>query len=64
MSIYPEHVAATRAPTYWWLFSSRRWTPPLPINVYVIELERIMGFLRSFVADLPAGQALARRVTR
>jgi glyoxylase-like metal-dependent hydrolase (beta-lactamase superfamily II) len=22
---------------YWWLFTSRRWIPPLPINVYVIE---------------------------
>jgi glyoxylase-like metal-dependent hydrolase (beta-lactamase superfamily II) len=22
---------------YWWLLTSRRWTPPLPINVYVIE---------------------------
>jgi MarR family transcriptional regulator, organic hydroperoxide resistance regulator len=27
------------------------------------DLERIIGFLRSFVAGLPAGQALARRTT-
>jgi N-acyl homoserine lactone hydrolase len=39
VSIHPEHVAATRTPMYWWLFTSRRWTPPLPINVYVIEHE-------------------------
>ncbi|GAA1297931.1 N-acyl homoserine lactonase family protein [Planotetraspora silvatica] len=37
VSIHPEHVAATRKPLYWWLFTSRRWTRPLPINVYVIE---------------------------
>jgi len=37
VSIHPEHVAATRKPLYWWLFTSRRWTDPLPINVYVIE---------------------------
>jgi glyoxylase-like metal-dependent hydrolase (beta-lactamase superfamily II) len=37
VSIHPEHVSATRKPMYWWLFTSRRWTQPLPINVYVIE---------------------------
>jgi N-acyl homoserine lactone hydrolase len=37
VSIHPEHVSATRKPMYWWLFTSRRWTRPLPINVYVIE---------------------------
>ncbi|MDF2709093.1 N-acyl homoserine lactonase family protein [Nonomuraea muscovyensis] len=37
VSIHPEHVAATRKPLYWWLFTSRRWTAPLPINVYVVE---------------------------
>jgi glyoxylase-like metal-dependent hydrolase (beta-lactamase superfamily II) len=37
VSIHPEHVSATRKPLYWWLFTSRRWTRPLPINVYVIE---------------------------
>ncbi|MCM0674849.1 N-acyl homoserine lactonase family protein [Micromonospora phytophila] len=37
VSIHPEHVSATRKPMYWWLFTSRRWTPPLPINVYMIE---------------------------
>ncbi|MEU4233851.1 N-acyl homoserine lactonase family protein [Nonomuraea sp. NPDC026600] len=37
VSIHPEHVGPTRKPMYWWLFTSRRWTTPLPINVYVIE---------------------------
>lgn len=37
VAIRPEHVGPTRKNTYVWLFSSRRWTPPLPINVYVIE---------------------------
>ncbi|GLW07476.1 N-acyl homoserine lactonase family protein [Microtetraspora sp. NBRC 13810] len=37
VAIHPEHVGPTRKPLYWWLFTSRRWTRPLPINVYVIE---------------------------
>ncbi len=37
VSIHPEHVFASGKPLYWWLFTSRRWTEPLPINVYVIE---------------------------
>ncbi|MET8156829.1 N-acyl homoserine lactonase family protein [Sphaerisporangium sp. NPDC005289] len=39
VSIHPEHVGPTRKPLYWWLFTSRRWTAPRPINVYVIEHE-------------------------
>ena len=35
--IRPDHVAATWRPLYWWLFTSRRWSEPRPINVYVIE---------------------------
>jgi N-acyl homoserine lactone hydrolase len=35
--IRPEHPYGTRKPTYWWLLTSRRWTPPRPVNVYVIE---------------------------
>lgn len=35
--IHPEHVGPTRKPMYWWLMTSRRWTEPLPINVYVVE---------------------------
>src|SRR5215468_10275345 len=35
--IRPEHPYGTRKPMYWWLATSRRWTPPRPINVYVIE---------------------------
>ena len=35
--IRPEHPYGSRKPLYWWLLTSRRWTPPAPINVYVIE---------------------------
>ena len=35
--IRPEHVGPTRKNTYVWLATSRRWTDPRPINVYVIE---------------------------
>jgi N-acyl homoserine lactone hydrolase len=38
--IRPEHPYGTRKPLYWWLLTSRRWTPPRPINVYVIEHAR------------------------
>jgi N-acyl homoserine lactone hydrolase len=37
VAIRPEHVGPTRKNTYVWLFSSRRWTTPRPINVYVVE---------------------------
>ena len=37
VSIRPEHVGPTRKSMYWWLLTSRKWTEPLPINVYVIE---------------------------
>jgi glyoxylase-like metal-dependent hydrolase (beta-lactamase superfamily II) len=35
--IRPEHPYGTRKPQYWWLLTSRRWTPPRRVNVYVIE---------------------------
>jgi N-acyl homoserine lactone hydrolase len=35
--IRPEHPYGTRKPLYWWLLTSRQWTPPRPVNVYVIE---------------------------
>lgn len=35
--IRPEHVGPTRKNTYVWLATSRQWTGPRPINVYVIE---------------------------
>src|SRR6266702_3327597 len=35
--IRPEHLYGTRKPLYWWLLTSRQWTPPQAINVYVIE---------------------------
>jgi N-acyl homoserine lactone hydrolase len=37
VAIRPEHVGPTRKNLYLWLFTSRRWTAPRPINVYVIE---------------------------
>ncbi|MET8083390.1 N-acyl homoserine lactonase family protein [Micromonospora sp. NPDC005237] len=35
--IRPEHRETNGTPLMWWLNTSRRWTEPLPINVYVIE---------------------------
>src|SRR6185436_1499128 len=37
VEIHPEHVGPTRKPMPLWLFTSRRWTAPRPINVYVVE---------------------------
>ena len=38
--IRPQHVESTGSPLLWWLLTSRKWTPPRPINVYVIEHEQ------------------------
>jgi N-acyl homoserine lactone hydrolase len=38
--IHPEQAFGTRQPLYWWLLTSRRWTAPRPINIYVIEHAR------------------------
>lgn len=35
--IHPKHPYHTCRPLYWWLLNSQRWTPPRPINVYIIE---------------------------
>jgi glyoxylase-like metal-dependent hydrolase (beta-lactamase superfamily II) len=40
VEIHPEHRFGSRMPLYWWLFTSRSWTPPIPINAYVIEHSR------------------------
>jgi N-acyl homoserine lactone hydrolase len=37
VEIRPQHVERSRAPMLWWLLTSRKWTDPRPINVYVIE---------------------------
>ena len=37
VEIHPEHPFGTRKPLYWWLLTSRRWTPPRPVNAYAIE---------------------------
>ena len=38
--IRPDHRESRGRPVAWWLLTSRQWTAPLPINVYVIEHER------------------------
>jgi N-acyl homoserine lactone hydrolase len=38
--IRPQHARADGTPAMWWLFTSRRWTRSLPINVYVIEHDK------------------------
>ncbi|NEN06135.1 N-acyl homoserine lactonase family protein [Diaminobutyricibacter tongyongensis] len=38
--IRPQHERSNGTPLAWWLFTSRTWTAPRPINVYVIEHER------------------------
>jgi glyoxylase-like metal-dependent hydrolase (beta-lactamase superfamily II) len=40
VQIRPEHVESNGTPLLWWLATSRHWTAPRPINVYVIEHER------------------------
>jgi N-acyl homoserine lactone hydrolase len=40
VQIRPEHVETNGTPLVWWLNTSRRWTAPRPINVYVIEHEK------------------------
>jgi hypothetical protein len=70
--IHPEHPYGTRKPLYWWLLTSRQWTPPRPVNVYVIEHANGLvvfdtGQDRASVTDgtywstAPAGPAAAGR---
>jgi N-acyl homoserine lactone hydrolase len=40
VAIRPEHVGPTRKSQTNWLLTSRSWTKPRPINVYVLEHER------------------------
>jgi hypothetical protein len=37
VKIHPEPPDGASKPLYWWLLTSRRWTPPPPINAYIIE---------------------------
>lgn len=37
VKIRPKHIGPTRLPELLWLISSRSWTSPKPINVYVIQ---------------------------
>jgi N-acyl homoserine lactone hydrolase len=35
--IRSQHVRSTGSPAIWWLMTTRRWTSPRPINVYIVE---------------------------
>ena len=35
--IHPQQPFGSRIPMYAWILGSRRWTPPRPVNAYVIE---------------------------
>jgi glyoxylase-like metal-dependent hydrolase (beta-lactamase superfamily II) len=37
VAIRPQHIATDGSPALWWALTERRWTAPLPINVFVIE---------------------------
>jgi N-acyl homoserine lactone hydrolase len=37
VDIRPQHVRSTGTPAIWWLMTTRKWTAPRPINVYVVE---------------------------
>jgi glyoxylase-like metal-dependent hydrolase (beta-lactamase superfamily II) len=37
VDIHPQHAYGSRAPSYWWILTSRRWLTSRPINVFVIE---------------------------
>jgi len=37
VDIHPQHAYGSKAPTYWWILTSRRWLTRRPINVFVIE---------------------------
>jgi N-acyl homoserine lactone hydrolase len=37
VQIHPDHMAATWQPTWLWVLTSRKWTAPRPINIYVVE---------------------------
>ncbi len=40
VQIRPQHVETNGTPLWWWLNTSRQWTDPRPINVYVIEHDK------------------------
>ena len=74
VQIRPQHAQRDRTPLLWWLATSREWTPPRPINVFVIEHDRGLvlfdtGQDRRSVTDrgyFPGGLAghLYRRLAR
>jgi N-acyl homoserine lactone hydrolase len=57
VQIHPQHMACTWQPTFLWVLTSRRWTAPHPVNVYVIEHRKALvlfdtGQDRASVTDL------------
>jgi len=69
VQIRPQHAETDGTPLLWWANTSRRWTEPLPINVYVIEHQRGLVLFdtgQDGRADVPGGLAghLYRRATR
>jgi N-acyl homoserine lactone hydrolase len=68
VQIRPQHRQSTGSPLLWWLLTSRRWSDPLPIYVYVIEHEQGLvlfdtGLDRASLTD-PGyyGTGLVRRI--
>jgi glyoxylase-like metal-dependent hydrolase (beta-lactamase superfamily II) len=37
VDIHPRHAYRSRAPTMWWILTSKEWLTGLPINVFIIE---------------------------
>jgi N-acyl homoserine lactone hydrolase len=37
VDVRPQHVRSDGTPAPWWVLTSRVWTAPRPINVYVID---------------------------
>src|ERR1035437_1000866 len=37
VEIHPQQVNGSRLPMMVWLIGSRRWTPPRPINAYIVD---------------------------
>jgi glyoxylase-like metal-dependent hydrolase (beta-lactamase superfamily II) len=37
VQVRPKNIAGTGTPMLWWTFTSRSWSPWLPVNVFVVE---------------------------
>lgn len=38
--VRPKNIAGTGTPMLWWTLTSRRWSAPLPVTVFLVEHER------------------------